>query len=176
MSKPQGTKIALIISLSILGLIIVGVIIVVIMVANFMGSDMGKKMTSTISNLSQAEAVSPELCNLVKEHNASGKWPETLEDLLASATAETKRIAKGLFKYIKPAKDAPDEAIVLKTESWDMFQGITNHVEITKAGDARVIQVTPIKNGKAETSPFGLAVPTFNRISPAFLPEFNFSA
>lgn len=173
MSKPQGTKIALIITLSILGLIIIGVIVVVVMVANFMRSEDGRKMTSTISNLSQAEVVSPELCKLVKQCQASGKWPETLEDLTATSSEDTKRIAKALFKYTKPDKDAKPETVVLRTETWEMIQGITNHVEITVSGDARVIQVTPIKDGKADRGPFGLTVPTINSFPPAFLPESN---
>ena len=143
---PRKSKVGLIIVLVIIGLVVAGGIAFMVIVSNFLKSAEGHKLFSGISKTVQIESVLPHIEKAFETYEAQkGDFPNSLDELTAyGATEKDLATIKQSLKYTKPAKNAPDDTVIMDSGKIDFFQGGEMRIQVTKNLKAWQVQRTPL--------------------------------
>lgn len=144
---PKKSRVGLYILLAVIGVIVAGGIAFLVLISNYMNSPEGKKLISGVSKtIEVTTAVVPVVDALRSYVRTKGDFPKSLDELSQfGASPGDIDTVKAVSVYKKPAKNAPDDTVVLKTNRTEFMQEAVTYIEVTKDLQARQVQVTPLE-------------------------------
>ena len=129
------------IALGCIGLLAIVFVVGFILTRNFLSSDDGKSLMAGIKRTESMSASLPVAADGFEKYvSEKGDFPPTLDDLKGYIDATTLEKIKTEMTYIKPAKDAPPDTVILTTGTDPFMQG--SFMEIRLEKDFKPYQIT----------------------------------
>ena len=129
------------VSLGCIGIVAILGIIVIVFTSRLLKSPEFQSMKSAMEKTeSLAPSVREAATGLQKYVSEKGDFPENVDQLKGYMPDISLGRIKTEMKYLKPAKNAPPETIVMTTGSFDLMSGATQEIVIQK--DFKYMQLT----------------------------------
>ena len=129
------------VSLGCIGIIAIIGILLIVFTRNFLASDDGKSLMAGIQRSeSMARSLPIAAEGFQKYMTEKGDYPATLDDLKGYVDDATLQKIKGEMTYKKPAKDAPEDTVIMTTGMKPFMQG--SYMEVRLEKDLRPYQIT----------------------------------
>jgi len=145
-NRSAGTKAWLWVGVGCAVILILGVVAVGVFVANLVRNPEVKSFVSEMSEMGKVGRLTPTLLEAMKKYTAEkSDFPPNLEALAPYLTQEAMKTTIEAFTYAKPAPDAPDDQVILRSRTFRVPGGGEMQIIVQKDLNAYSLTKSPLK-------------------------------